>query len=286
MSLSLWEVWHWEPLLGSTHGKFTDRGVEGQGVSSHSLAMPPTRKVVSSAGRVGSWPKASLTSNLTCFFFWSSGVHSSVGSCGGHSLVCVGASPLHTVLQEFHGLECRWRFPREQLTHSFVGCDHGGLGEEDWCLLADWDKGLWCLCERFWLLEWEHHLLDCPVDRSSLGCLASSAPWGLTEGDWTHLWEHPLLCKVGLADLGPIWRQVPGIAPLYTPPAVIGGTHWELLHTPPGRLSHLHLGTLKGSRWRGAHGLLLWLSQLAVLGSAFSALFSSWRLHCGAGNRA
>ena len=35
-----------------------------------------------------------------------------------------------------------------------------------------------------------------------------------------------------------------------------------------------------------AQGLLLWLSQLAVLGSTFNTLFSSWRLCYGAGTPA
>ena len=44
------------PSLGGSHGGSTDKGVEGLGASSCSSAMPPTRKVVSSMGRVGPLP--------------------------------------------------------------------------------------------------------------------------------------------------------------------------------------------------------------------------------------
>ena len=101
-----------------------DKGVEVQGASSHSLAMPPTRKVVSSVSRVGSLPKSCLMSNLTCFFFQSLGTHFSMGSCGGHSLVCVGASPPCTLLWDFCGIVCRWRSPREWLNHLSTEHDH------------------------------------------------------------------------------------------------------------------------------------------------------------------
>ena len=80
----MWVEQHWGPLLGGSHGKSVDRGVEGWGGSSCSLAMPPTRKVVSSSvSRVGSLPKSSPKPSLTCFFFQSLGVYSSMGSCRG-----------------------------------------------------------------------------------------------------------------------------------------------------------------------------------------------------------
>ena len=178
---------HWEVAMGGS----MDKGVEGQGASSCFSALPPARIVVSSMGRLGSLPKSPPMSNWTCFFFWSLGAHSSMGSCGGNSLVCLGASLLCALLQDFCGLGCRWRSPREQLIHSFAGHGHGWLGEGDWHILGGWGKGLQCLCEWFWLLEQEHHLLACLLNGSSLGCLAASAPWGLAEGDWAHLWEHP-----------------------------------------------------------------------------------------------
>ena len=86
----------------------------------------------------------------------------------------------------------------------------------------------------------------------------------------------------------PYARPVPGGPPLCIFPAVTGEAHWELLHTPPHKLTWqssvpLHPWILKGSGWRGAQGPLLQPSQLAVLRSAFSDFFSSWRLCCGAG---
>ena len=75
---------------------------------------------------------------------------------------------------------------------------------------------------------------------------------------------------------------------MYTPPVISRGPHWEPPHTLSSKpvlqfLMSLHLWTLKGSRWRGALKPSLWPSQVAVLWSAFSVLFSSWRLHCGGG---
>ena len=60
-------------MLGALAGRqpwgSTEKGVEGWGVSSHSLAMPPARKVVSSVGRVGSLPKSSAASKPDLFHF-------------------------------------------------------------------------------------------------------------------------------------------------------------------------------------------------------------------------
>ena len=133
----MWVGWCWGPLLGGSCGGSMDKGVEGLGASSHSSAMPPTRKVVSSVGRVGSLHKSSPTLNLTYFFLWSLGVHFYMGSCrGGHFLVCDGASPLYTLLWDYHGLGWQWRSPREQLSYSSVVHDCGELGEGDWHLLG------------------------------------------------------------------------------------------------------------------------------------------------------
>ena len=172
--------------------------------------------------------------------------------------------------------------PREQLSHSSAGCDQGGLGEGDWCLLGGWGKGLQCLCKWFWLLEQECCLLDfdCSVDGFSLGCLAASATWWLAEGDWAHPQQCPLLCEVGVADLGLLWR--PALAIFWASSRCSSFMHSSCCHCrstlgtvmySPSRPSQqtsrsLHLWTLKVSWWRGAQGPSLQLSWLAELGIA------------------
>ena len=52
-----------------------------------------------------------------------------MGSFGGYSLVCIGVSPLHALLWDFHGLGHRWRSTSEWLSHLSTGCDCG-----------DWEK--------------------------------------------------------------------------------------------------------------------------------------------------
>ena len=105
----------------------------------------------------------------------------------------------------------------------------------------------------------------------------------------------PYYCnEVGLTDPGPLWRPALAIhqasyrCSSFMHPCCHQGSTVGAVTYSHSRLSwqssvSLHLGTLKGFRWRGAQGPSLWPSQLAVLGSTFGALFSSWRLHCGTG---
>ena len=127
----MWVRQHWGSSLGGSHGGSMDKGVEGLGASSHSSAIPPTRKVVSSVGRVGSLPKSSLMWNVTCFFLQPSGAHSSMHSCGGGGcpLVCMGASPLLDLLWDAHGCGCRWR----SLGRCWATC------QQD-VIVGDWEK--------------------------------------------------------------------------------------------------------------------------------------------------
>ena len=155
------------------------KGVEGFGALCHYLAVPTTRKVVRSGGSVGSSPNSSSMSNLTSFFIHCLGRHSSIGSCGGGpSSVGVGASSCHALLLDSCGLGCMWRSLREQLSQSSAGCDQGGLGEGNWCLLGHWGEGLWFHFDLSLHGELEHHLLnaDHPAEESSLGSLAKSTP--------------------------------------------------------------------------------------------------------------
>ena len=177
----------------------------------------------------------------------------------------------------------------------------GGLGKGDWHLLGCWVEGLWHCVDLSLPIEWECHLLDPnhPVKGSSIGCLANSIPWGPAKGEWAHeveqLWEHLLLLKVGLASPGLLCRPALAIhlASSWCSSWIHSSCHqWRstlgaTMHSPRRlawlSLLSLCLWTLKGPKWRGVQGPLFQPSLLAVLGSTFSVLFSSWRLHCGAG---
>ena len=117
--------------------------------------------------------------------------------------------------------------------------------------------------------------------------------------DWAHeeewLVENLLLHEVGLASPGLLWR--PALAMCQASSWHNSFMHFSCCwhgstlgtsHTSPSKLVQQFsisqdLWTLKRSWWKGALGPSLQLSQLEGLGSAFSALSSSWRLYYGAG---
>ena len=208
-----------------------------------------------------------------------------------------GASPLCTLLWDFHGLGCRLRSPMQWQSHSSAGHDHGGLGEGDWCLLGGWGKGLWCLCEMvstlgagtpppwFWSACWW-------AFSATFGCLCPlRLSWrrlGSSERPSPTSWSGPSRPGSALeARSGHTLSQLQAQL-LYAFFLLSSGEHtWNCYILPQvdflSNLQCLCIHGLKGSRSRGAQGPSLQPSQLVVLWSAFGTLFSSWRLHCGAG---
>ena len=138
--------------------------------------MPSARKRVRPGGNAESLPNSSSTSNLTCFF-------------GG--LSSMGASSHHALLLDSWSLSYKWRCSKEQLSHSSVGQDHGGLGEGDWHWLGNGGQGLWHHLNLFLPLEWVCLFLnqDHPTDVSSLSCLVNSAPKAWLRGIWSVKWN-------------------------------------------------------------------------------------------------
>ena len=221
--------------------------------------------------------------------------------------VCTGEPPLHSLLWDSCGWSCRWRSPREWLSHSLARCDHRCPGEGDRCLPGCLGEGVKHHWDLFLCLEWECHLLDPnhPVEGSPLGQLATSAPCSLA-GDqaheWEWLWEHLLLSKVGQARPGPLCR--PALAMCQASSrynsTMHSSCHWQesTLGTStysPGKpvwwLSILfQWHTLIRSWRRGTLGPSLQPFPMDWLGSAFGRAFHgpslSWQLHYGAGNTA
>ena len=197
-STSRWFGWDLRPgpscmggvMLVGSHGESLGMGVEGLGVSSHSLAIPSTRKRVRPWGNMGWLPNSLSTSNQTCFFL----CFSSVG---------VGASSHCTLFLEWQALGCRWRSSMEQLSCSSAGQDYWGLGEGDWCWLWHWGEELWCHFDLSLPLEWKHHFLDPdhPARVSSLGHLADSTPRVQLRG--TGLWGGMAACASPASCSGP-----------------------------------------------------------------------------------
>ena len=90
--------------------------VKGPEASSHSLAIPSTRKRFRPWGNVGASHRSPSTSNLTCFLVsqlvW------------GHHVT----APYPWISM---GFVCKLRFFIEQLSCSLAGWDLGGLGKGD-----------------------------------------------------------------------------------------------------------------------------------------------------------
>ena len=138
--------------------------------------------------------------NQTCFCTRPKGGHSATGICGEgwHHSACMGAPPLCICLLDSCCWGWRWRSIRKQISHLSMGWECGGLGDGDKCqvgLLGEVtmhdseDEGLWLHCKSFlWVsplcLDWGHWSLDPDylIDESSLGHLATSAPYGQTRG--------------------------------------------------------------------------------------------------------
>ena len=93
----------------------------GPGVSSNSSAKPSTKKRVRPGAKVGSSPRSSSRSNLTCFFGFSASVR---------------ASQHHTLLLDLWSHVYKFRSFIEWLSCLVTGWDHGGLEEGDWLLLG------------------------------------------------------------------------------------------------------------------------------------------------------
>ena len=130
-------------------------------------------------GNVGSLSNSSSTSNLTCFFCFSS--------------ASVEVSFCHALLLDLWGLVCKSSCSMEQLSCSLAGWDCGGLGDDNlnW-LGCEWE-GLWCFLDLF--LPWEHFLNpDHAAGASSFSQLADFSPQGLAEGDWVYEVEWPWEC--------------------------------------------------------------------------------------------
>ena len=286
--------WCRRPLLGGDHGDSKGKGVEGLGATPHSLAMPPTRKVVRSGGSVGSSPNSML--NLTCFFIHYLGGCSSMGSCRGrqysvgvghhlampHSEICVvfgvGGDPWKGV----------WAAHQQDVV---AGARRGWLA-------PDWVLG-WGDLVLPWSalpLELEHCFPepDCPVEGFSLGHLAGSAPEAQLRrnkpvrqnscGNSSCLTSPGSLCRPALIiHLASSWYS----SWIHSSCHQWGSMLCATTHSP-SRLSRQslvspHLWTQKWSEQWGVQGPSLWLSLPVLLRSTFGILFHSWRLHCGEG---
>ena len=289
-----WRAWQWplSKLLPcgwngtSDHCQEVDVGdpwsrEQGLGELSYSLAVPP-RKVARSVGSEGSSLKSSKV-NLTCFFTGSSGRHSSIGFCGGggNSSVCMGMPPLCILLQDSHGWRCRWRSPREQLSHSSIGWEYEGLGEGDGYLPGlqgnvsfpgCWvrDSGIIVAHSYTWNGYITFLILITQVRGLPLDVWLPLPPGAWLKGteilrrnSWRNIsyfakWAWSAQVHSG-GQLWPCAGPVHGITLLCTLPDAGVGANWEPAHAtickPVWKLSiFCHKWTLQGPWWRGTPG--------------------------------
>ena len=175
----MWVGWYWGLSLGSGHEGSTDKGVEGHGVSSHSSAVPPAEKVVSffGQGRITSQIFSDVKPDQVLLLVFL-GCTTPWASLEEDTLWYIGGNPYPHPTLGFSWSWVQMEIPKgaDELLVSRTWS--WGLEEGGWCLPGGWGKGLKCLCEWLWLLEWECHLLDfdCLVHGPSQGHLAASAP--------------------------------------------------------------------------------------------------------------